>query len=343
MLVATGTWLSAKMNVEGDANALEGLAFLQRANSGEPLHVGSNVAIIGGGNTAIDAARTARRLGAREVTLIYRRSRAEMPAEPEEVADAVEEGVKIEFLAAPVNVGKGKITCVRMELGRKDESGRPAPTPIAESEFSLPCDTVITAIGQLSSAAELTLAVGKNGALTVDANFASSRPGVFAAGDVVTGPASIIQAIAQGKQAAATVDKYLGGIGIISEELVPDSPERQEPAPAGQMRTYVDTVDFGSRLNSFTWLKKAIRRMLLGAKPAVVWDAIRSRTRLRSIWRLARPVVIAAMRAAWGFSRNPLVSTNVAISQCRPPAVIAALDACVVSMPVQTLPSVCRK
>jgi NADPH-dependent glutamate synthase beta subunit-like oxidoreductase len=258
VLVATGTWLSAemKMNVEGDANALDGLAFLRQVNSGQPPRIGANVAVIGGGNTAIDAARTARRLGAKEVTLIYRRSRAEMPAEPEEVADAIEEGVKIEFLAASVNVGKGKITCVRMKLGRKDASGRPAPTPIAGSEFSLACDTVITAVGQLGSAAELTLAAGEKGTLKVDANFASSRAGVFAAGDVVTGPASIIQAIAQGRQAAAAVDRYLGGKGIIAEELVADSPARQEPAPMGQMRTYVDTVDFGSRLNSFSLVEK---------------------------------------------------------------------------------------
>jgi NADPH-dependent glutamate synthase beta subunit-like oxidoreductase/NAD-dependent dihydropyrimidine dehydrogenase PreA subunit len=256
VLVATGTWLSAKMNVEGDANALDGLAFLRQVNSGKPPYVGSNVAVIGGGNTAIDAARTARRLGAKEVTLLYRRGRAEMPAEPEELADAIEEGVKIEFLAAPVNVGKGKITCVRMKLGRKDASGRPAPSPIAGSDFSLACDTVITAVGQLSSAAEITLAAEEKGTLTVDTNFASSRPGVFAAGDVVTGPASIIQAIAQGRQAAAAVDKYLGGRGIIAEQLVPDFPERQEPAPAGQMRTYVDTVDFGSRLNSFSLVEK---------------------------------------------------------------------------------------
>ncbi len=256
VLVATGTWLSSKMNVEGDANALDGLAFLRQVNSGNPPRIGANVAVIGGGNTAIDAARTARRLGAREVTLIYRRSRAEMPAEPEEVAEAVEEGVQIEFLAAPVNVGKGKITCVRMKLGRKDASGRPAPIPIAGSEFSLPCDTVITAVGQLSSAAELTLAAGDKGTLKVDANFATSRAGVFAAGDVVTGPASIIQAIAQGRQAATAVDKYLGGKGIIAEALVPDAPPRQEPAPAGQMRTYVDTVDFASRLNSFSLVEK---------------------------------------------------------------------------------------
>ncbi len=256
VLIATGTWLSAKMNVEGDANALDGLAFLRQVNSGKAPGVGAKVAVIGGGDTAIDAARTARRLGAKEVTLLYRRSRAEMPAEPEEVADAIEEGVKIEFLAAPVNVSKGKITCVRMKLGRKDASGRPAPTPIAGSEFSLACDTVITAVGQLSSAAELTLAAGENGTLKVDTNFASSRQGVFAAGDVVTGPASIIQAIAQGKQAAAAVDKYLGGKGIVAEELAPDSLQRQEPAPAGQMRTYVDTVDFAARLNSFSLVEK---------------------------------------------------------------------------------------
>ncbi len=154
VLLATGTWLSVKMKVDGDANALDGLKFLQQVNSGNPPRLGAKVVVIGGGDTAIDSARTARRLGAKEITILYRRSRAEMPAALEEVTDAIEEGVSIEFLTAPVNVSKGKITCVRMKLGRKDASGRPAPTAIAGSEFSLPCDTVITAVGQLSSAAK---------------------------------------------------------------------------------------------------------------------------------------------------------------------------------------------
>ena len=256
VLLATGTWLSVKMKVDGDANALDGLTFLQQVNSGNPPRLGAKVVVIGGGDTAIDSARTARRLGAKEITILYRRSRAEMPAAPEEVTDAIEEGVSIEFLTVPVNVEKGKITCVRMKLGRKDASGRPAPTAIAGSEFSLPCDTVITAVGQLSSAAELTLAAAENGTVKVDANFATSRTGIFAAGDVVTGPASIIQAIAQGRQAAAAVDKYLGGKGVIAEEPVVDSPARQQPTPAGQTRTYVDTVEFGSRLNSFSLVEQ---------------------------------------------------------------------------------------
>lgn len=256
VLLATGTWLSVKMKVDGDANALDGLTFLQQVNSGNPPCLGAKVVVIGGGDTAIDSARTARRLGAKEITILYRRSRAEMPAALEEVIDAIEEGLSIEFLTAPVNVSKGKITCVRMKLGRKDASGRPAPTAIAGSEFSLPCDTVITAVGQLSSAAELTLAAAENGTVKVDANFATSRTGIFAAGDVVTGPASIIQAIAQGRQAAAAVDKYLGGKGVIAEEPVVDSPARQQPTPAGQTRTYVDTVEFGSRLNSFSLVEQ---------------------------------------------------------------------------------------
>jgi NADPH-dependent glutamate synthase beta subunit-like oxidoreductase len=260
VVVATGTWLSAKMNVEGEAEVLDGLVFLQQVNSGQPPQLGPNVAIIGGGNTAIDAARTARRLGAKNVTLLYRRTKAEMPAEPEEVADAIEEGVKVEFLVGPVKVAKGKITCVRMKLGRKDASGRPAPIPIPGSEFTLDCDTVIAAVGQISGGAEFSLATGDKGNITVDGNFATNRVGVFAVGDVVSGPTSIIQAIAHGRQAAAAVDRYLGGQGIISEEPISDSIERREGASAGKTRARMETVDFGVRLKSFSLVEKGYSR-----------------------------------------------------------------------------------
>jgi NADPH-dependent glutamate synthase beta subunit-like oxidoreductase len=251
VVVATGTWLSAKMNVEGDAEVLDGLVFLQQVNSGKAPKIGPNVAIVGGGNTAIDAARTARRLGAKNVTLLYRRTKAEMPAEPEEVADAIEEGVKVEFLVGPVKVAKGKITCVRMKLGRKDASGRPAPMPIAGSEFTLDCDTVIAAVGQISGGTEFSLATSEKGNVKIDSNFSTNRLGVFAVGDVVTGPTSIIQAIAHGRQAAAAVDKYLGGTGIIAEELISEPIERRKAASAGQTRSPMGTVEFGVRLNSF--------------------------------------------------------------------------------------------
>jgi len=260
VVVATGTWLSAKLNVEGAAEVLDGLVFLQQVNSGRPPRLGSKVVIVGGGNTAIDAARTARRLGAKNVTLLYRRTKAEMPAEAEEVADAIEEGVKIEFLVGPVKVAPGKITCVRMKLGRKDASGRPAPVPIAGSEFTLDCDTVIAAVGQISGGKELGLATGDKGNVTVDSNFATNRAGVFAVGDVVAGPTSIIQAIAHGRQAATAVDRYLGGKGIIAEEPVLEPLERREGVSAGHTRSHMGTVDFERRLNSFSLVEQGYSR-----------------------------------------------------------------------------------
>ena len=261
VLVATGTWLSAKLSLQGEAEVLDGLVFLQKVNGGAVPKLGPNVVIIGGGDTAIDAARTSRRLGAKSVTILYRRSKAEMPADPEEVADAVEEGIHIEFLVSPVKVANGKITCVRMKLGRKDASGRPAPTAIAGSEFTLDCDTVIAAVGQLSNGSELNLATGDKGNVTIDGNFATDHTGVFAVGDVATGPTSIIQAIAHGREAAAAIDKHLGGKGVIAEELVSDSLDRQQAAPAGHMRTYLNTVEFGSRLSSFSLVEKGYSKI----------------------------------------------------------------------------------
>jgi len=256
VLVATGTWLTAKLGLQAEAEVLDGLLFLQKVNSGVAPKLGANVMVIGGGDTAIDAARASRRLGARSVTILYRRSRAEMPADPEEVADAIEEGIKIEFLVAPVKVAGGKITCLRMRLGRKDASGRPAPAAIPGSEFTLDCDTVIAAVGQVSSGSELSLATGDKGNVTIDDNFATNLHGVFAVGDVATGPTSIIQAIAHGRNAAAAVDKYLGGKGVLAEELAPQSLERRQPVPAGQTRTYMQRVEFGSRLSSFSLVEK---------------------------------------------------------------------------------------
>jgi thioredoxin reductase/ferredoxin len=262
VLVATGTWLSARMNVELEegVEVLDGLAFLRQMNGGKRPRVGPNVAVVGGGNTAIDAARTARRLGAKNVFLLYRRTKAEMPAEPEELADAIEEGVKVEFLVAPVKLTKGKITCVRMKLGQNDASGRPAPIPIAGSEFTLNCDTAIAAVGQMSSGMEFGLPAEEKGNIKVDNNFATTLPGVFAVGDAVTGPTSVIQAIAHGRRAAVAVDKYLGGRGSIAETLILDPIERRDGSTAGHMRPHMDTVDFGVRLNSFALVEKGYSR-----------------------------------------------------------------------------------
>ena len=149
VLIASGAWRSAKMDIpiEDGATVLDGLAFLKDVSKGAAPELGERVVVVGGGNTAIDAARVSRRLGA-EVVQVYRRTQAEMPASAEEIAEALEEGVAIEYLCAPVRIAPGQVTCIRMELGPADASGRPRPVPIEGSEFVIAASSVIAAIGQ---------------------------------------------------------------------------------------------------------------------------------------------------------------------------------------------------
>jgi pyruvate/2-oxoglutarate dehydrogenase complex dihydrolipoamide dehydrogenase (E3) component len=184
--------------------------------------------VIGMGNVAIDSARVALRLGAKDVHIIYRRTRAEAPASPEEVDAALEENVKIDFLTGHVKVsqknGKLILTCNRMELGEQDASGRRRPMPIKGSEYDVEYDVIIGAIGQVPEIpADFKIKTARNNTITVDAKtMATSRKGVWAGGDAVTGPASVIEAIAAGRKAASGMDKYLGGSGNIEEALTSD-------------------------------------------------------------------------------------------------------------------------
>jgi len=197
------------------------------------VDIGDKVTVVGGGNVAIDASRTALRLGAKEVTITYRRSRAEMPAGAEEVNEALSEGVKMLYLTAPVKAisvnSKIKVEFIRMELGKVDESGRRRPIPIKGSEFTDEYDTMIKAVGERPEFPdEYRLSVGTGGTIEVDSDtLATSREGVYAGGDVVAGPTSVIEAIAAGRQAAISIDKYLGGEGDIDEQLAP--PEEVTP------------------------------------------------------------------------------------------------------------------
>lgn len=186
-----------------------------------PVRRGRKVAVIGGGNVAMDAARTARRLGA-DVTVIYRRSRAEMPARLEEVHHAEEEGVKFQFLTNPVRyIGNDDgwvvaAECIRMELGEPDPSGRRRPVPVPGSEFTIEVDQVIVAIGThanpLVPSTTRDLRLNERGYIVVDPETgATSREGVFAGGDIVTGAATVIEAMGAGKRAARAIDAYLRG------------------------------------------------------------------------------------------------------------------------------------
>ena len=231
VFIGTGAGLPRFQNIPGES--LSGVysanEFLTRCNLmkayrfpdyATPLKVGKTAAIIGGGNVAMDAARTALRLGAEHVYIVYRRSEAELPARAEEVEHAKEEGIDFRLLTNPVAIEGDEngwvkaMRCIRMELGEPDASGRRRPIPVEGSEFSLAVDTVIVAIGTGPNPiiAQTTpgLVLTKRGNIAADEETgATSKPGVFAGGDIVTGAATVILAMGAGRKAAAAIDAYL--------------------------------------------------------------------------------------------------------------------------------------
>ncbi len=230
IFLGLGAWDSSKMRVpaEETEGVLPGIDFLKNFGLRKKIDIHGRVLVVGGGNTAIDCARTSLRLGAREVVLVYRRTRAEMPANEMEIDEAEHEGVRMELLVAPsrVIVDRGRVTaleCIRMELGEPDASGRRSPKPIRGSEFVIDCDFVIAAIGQNTKLRELTdgripnfLPFGETLNLTrwstIQVNektFETSVDGVFSGGDVVTGAATAVEAIAAGRKAAHAIDAYI--------------------------------------------------------------------------------------------------------------------------------------
>jgi heterodisulfide reductase subunit A len=224
IFIGTGAGSSQKMGIPGEetTGVIHALDFLKQVNSDGRVNLGNRVAVIGGGNAAVDSARAALRRGAKEVAIVYRRSRAEMPAWATEVREAEQEGAQIHFLAAPVRVlnQDGRLTgieCIRMELGEPDDSGRRRPMPVKGSEFALNVDNVIIAIGQAVDKAGLPeeLTYTGWGTLSVDpVTLETSISGVFAGGDTVAGPADVIGAIAAGKEAAESIDRYLSGTDL---------------------------------------------------------------------------------------------------------------------------------
>lgn len=219
IFVGTGAHESQNLKIEG--RELEGvihaLDFLWDSNFHKKVAVGKNVVVIGGGNVALDAARTALCLGAREATILYRRSRDEMPANLWEVKEAEENHVKIEFLVSPKKIlGEEErvsaVECIRMRLGEPDETGRKKAIPIEGSEFKRETDMVILAIGEVPSVGFLPKEVELNEDGTVWVNpvtMETSLQGAFAGGDAVMGPASVIEAIRDGKRAAESIENYL--------------------------------------------------------------------------------------------------------------------------------------
>ncbi|HEX74496.1 MAG TPA: NADH-quinone oxidoreductase subunit NuoF [Dehalococcoidia bacterium] len=231
VLLAIGAHRGLKLGIEGEGlkGVFDGVPFLRGVNLGKKVTLGNRIAIIGGGNVAFDAARSSLRLGAKEVTIVYRRSRDEIPANKEEISEAEHEGIKLLCLATPSRVSgrNGQIEsleCIRTELGEYDDSGRRRPVPIEGSEFSLSVDTVIAAIGQ---SPDISFLKGDEGLETARGNtfvvdpvtLSTQRAGVFAAGDDVTGPATVIEAMAAGKKAAISIDKYLKGEDMRANRL----------------------------------------------------------------------------------------------------------------------------
>jgi len=221
--VAIGAHVGKKLGIPGEEDYkgfLDAVTFLRDVNLETPQKPGEKVIVIGGGNSAIDAARTALRLGS-EVNIVYRRTRQEMPANEEEIKDAEEEGIKIHYLAAPAKiVGKnGKVTgleCTKMKLGEPDESGRARPIPIKNSEFIIEADVIIPAISQEPDLSFLpkdhNIDISRWQTFAADENtMATNIPGVFAGGDAVTGPNTVINAIAQGHVAAKSIERFING------------------------------------------------------------------------------------------------------------------------------------
>jgi heterodisulfide reductase subunit A len=231
VLVATGTPFSTSLNVPGEKldGVVSGLQFLRATRLGSAADLtGKRVVVVGGGNVAMDAARTAVRLGASETTVAYRRGRQEMPAHKAEVDDAESDGVRFSFQMAPVEVvgeAAGQVTglrCQRMALGKPDASGRRRPEPINGSEFVIPCDTVLVAIGMApeGSAFGGRCTSNANGTLVADPRtLQTAVPHIFAAGDVTTGASDITRAVGQGRRAAHMIDRWLKGEPLAGFEM----------------------------------------------------------------------------------------------------------------------------
>jgi NADPH-dependent glutamate synthase beta subunit-like oxidoreductase len=253
IVLAIGAHAPQKIGIPGEdtEGVFQGVPFLRAISLGEEMEIGHRVLVVGGGNTAVDTARTALRLGADEVRILYRRSRTEMPASAEEIEQAEHEGIRLELLTQPIeaiseNGHISALRCVRMRLGEPDASGRRRPIPIEGSEFLIECDTMVAAVAQ---APEISFLDPDHG-LVIDARrrtfivdektLATNRPGIFAGGDAVRGPAALIEAIAHGRRIALSIDRYLR-----DEPLLTPREERPLPTVELSEQEIHDTVAQG--------------------------------------------------------------------------------------------------
>ncbi|MGM0681737.1 MAG: FAD-dependent oxidoreductase, partial [Thermodesulfobacteriota bacterium] len=222
VFLAPGAHLSRKLGVEGEEldGVVHGVDYLRRINIGEKVDLGENVVIVGGGNVAIDCARTALRCGSEKVFILYRRTKKEMPAAQAEIEHLEQEGVNIEMLAAPVKIhgenGRlSRIECIRMELGECDSSGRCRPVPKEGSNFMIEADAIIPAISQnvdLTANSGIELNLSRWGTYEVDElTMQTSEDWIFAAGDAVLGPQTVAKAVNQAREAAESMKRYMEG------------------------------------------------------------------------------------------------------------------------------------
>ncbi len=286
VVLAIGAWKSRALRIPGEnhPSALSGIDFLRDVNAHRKVRVGERTAIIGGGNTALDAARCSLRCGAREVTIYYRRTREEMPASGAEIDEALEEGVRIEYLAAPVSIQVAgdhlsSLTLIRMALGEPDASGRRRPVPVDGSDHEVPVDTVISAVGQYpdtSALKEIPGLVDDKGNLLVDTGTGVTRiPGVFAAGDLSTGTDIAIRAIAGGKHAARAVLAHLAGTCLEAPKAFLSRKEDLRAPVAGDFahvarspRTKPRVADPGERRRVFDEIESTIPMAAASAEAA---------------------------------------------------------------------------
>ncbi len=264
VFLGVGAQKSMKLGIEGEdlPGVMHGVDYLRDLNEGKEVSLGDRVAVIGGGNVAIDVVRSAVRKGSGEVFIVYRRSREEMPALDDEVFEAEEEGIKIHYLAAPTRVvgSNGKATgleCIRMELGKPDKSGRRRPEPVSGSEFVFEVDSVVPAIGQSIDLSllpdEKQWGISRWGSLDVDpVTFATGVDGVFAGGDMVTGAATVVEAIGAGREAAISIARYLQGVDLhegrnVNLPVVELTPENEQEIP----RRHPAMASVSERISNF--------------------------------------------------------------------------------------------
>lgn len=274
VFLAIGAQQATDMKIDGEreGGAIPGIAFLEDVARGKDIDLGDEVVVVGGGNTAIDAARSALRIGAKDVTVLYRRTRAEMPAASVEIEAAMHEGVKFVFLVAPVKMAQGakgiELTCIKMKLGEPDASGRRRPVPIDGSEFVIKASSAISAIGQgvdaeCIDAAQIDIKLTRWNTLEIDPQtFTTNCKGVFAGGDCVTGADIAVTAIAAGRKAAASIDQYLKGQPITGEpksylHKISESPEdvpdelKARIAETKSQRTAMPELPASTRVGTF--------------------------------------------------------------------------------------------